>query len=156
MNCKPLHTCSVGGKPIYTHTQHVYVTLKSLICQPHDSSMRWHPHLCVPASSFHVQAMYVGPLWRTYIHTYITLTSYVTFVSSICHIYNPSLYLSVPASSLHVQSMYVGPLPGRSAEVLSVLLGDVTLQTHPVQRPLIPDRRNHGNIMECCITITWW
>lgn len=47
-------------------------------------------------------------------------------------------YLSVPACSLHVQPVHIRPLTRRRAEVFAVLLGNVTLQTHSVQRPLVP------------------
>ena len=50
--------------------------------------------------------------------------------------------LRIPASAFHVQSMNVGTLSGCTAEVLPVLLGDVALQAHLVQGPLVLAR--HG------------
>ncbi len=46
--------------------------------------------------------------------------------------------LRVPSSSLHEETMDVRPFPGRTTKVLAVLFGDVTLQAHLVQRPLVP------------------
>ena len=45
--------------------------------------------------------------------------------------------LAVPARSLHVQAVHVGALTRRTADVLTALLSDVTLQRHLVQRPLV-------------------
>ena len=45
--------------------------------------------------------------------------------------------LRVPASALHEQPVDVGPLSGWAAEILPVLLGDVALEAHLVQRPLV-------------------
>ena len=45
--------------------------------------------------------------------------------------------LTVPARSLHVQAVHVGALTRRTADVLTALLCDVTLQRHLVQRPLV-------------------
>lgn len=53
------------------------------------------------------------------------------------------MYLCVPACTLHVQPMYVGPFTWWNTEVLAVLLGDVTLQRHAVQGPLIPAIQTH-------------
>ena len=43
----------------------------------------------------------------------------------------------VPASVLHEQSVDISTLSWWTAEVLAVLLGDITLQTHLVKGPLI-------------------
>lgn len=48
------------------------------------------------------------------------------------------MYLCVPACTLHIKPVYVGPFTRWGTEVLPVLLGNITLQTHTVQRPLIP------------------
>ena len=45
--------------------------------------------------------------------------------------------LRVPAGSLHKEAMDVCSLSRGAAEVFPVLLGDVTLQAHAIQRPLI-------------------
>ena len=45
--------------------------------------------------------------------------------------------LRVPTRSFHVQAVDVGALSRRAVEVLLVLLGDVALQAHLVQRPLV-------------------
>lgn len=46
-------------------------------------------------------------------------------------------YLCVPACTFHEKPVHVGPITRASAEVLPILLGDITLQTHAVQRPLV-------------------
>ena len=45
--------------------------------------------------------------------------------------------LAVPARSLHEETVRVGTLTRRTADVLARLLGDVTLQRHLIQRPLV-------------------
>ena len=45
--------------------------------------------------------------------------------------------LAVPARSLHEETVRVGALTRRTADVLTRLLGDVTLQRHLVERPLV-------------------
>lgn len=60
---------------------------------------------------------------------------FATSVSQWIHEWN---YLCVPACALHVQPVYVSPFSRRYTEVLAILLGDVTQQTHAVQGPLIP------------------
>lgn len=43
--------------------------------------------------------------------------------------------------------MYVGPLARRDAEILAILLGDVALQTHAIQRPLVPVIQTQGDLL---------
>ena len=45
--------------------------------------------------------------------------------------------LRIPARSLHEEPVDVGPFSRRAAEVFPLLLGDVALQAHAVQRPLV-------------------
>lgn len=57
------------------------------------------------------------------------------------------MYLCVPACTLHVQPVYIRPLTRRGTEVLTILLGNITLQTHTVQRPLIPVTHTQGDLL---------
>uniref|UniRef100_A0A1I8JGD9 CCHC-type domain-containing protein n=1 Tax=Macrostomum lignano TaxID=282301 RepID=A0A1I8JGD9_9PLAT len=45
--------------------------------------------------------------------------------------------LRVPARAFHEEAVDVGTLPRRSGHVLASLLGDIALQAHSVQRPLV-------------------
>lgn len=46
--------------------------------------------------------------------------------------------------------MNVGPLTWCNAEVLTILFGDITLQTHAVQRPLVSIIQKHNQILPYC------
>ena len=58
-----------------------------------------------------------------------------------CQLLQPCLLnspaLDVPPCALHEQAANIGTFPWWGTEVLAVLLSDVTLEAHPVQRPLI-------------------
>lgn len=56
------------------------------------------------------------------------------------------MYLCVPACTLHVKPMYVGPFTRWGTKVLPILLGNITLQTHAVQGPLIPVVHKEGDV----------
>lgn len=56
-------------------------------------------------------------------------------------------YLCVPACTFNVKPVYVGPLTRCNAEVLPILLGDIALQTHAVQRPLVSMVWGHKDVL---------
>lgn len=56
-------------------------------------------------------------------------------------------YLCVPACTFHEKPVYVGPITRGNAEVLPILLGDITLQTHAVQRPLVSMMWRHKDVL---------
>lgn len=55
-------------------------------------------------------------------------------------------YLCVPACTFHVKPVYIGPFTRCNGEVLPIFLGDVALQTHAVQRPLVSKVWGHKNV----------
>lgn len=56
-------------------------------------------------------------------------------------------YLCVPACPFHVKPVDAGPLTRCNAEVLPVLLGDIALQTHAVQGPLVSMGQRHKDVL---------
>lgn len=57
------------------------------------------------------------------------------------------MYLCVPARTLHVKPVYIGSFTRWGTEVFPILFGDITLQTHAVQRPLIPVIHTHRDVL---------
>lgn len=101
-------------------------------------------------TKLHPHSTYLNPRFHFANWSWMGDTHITSHTNTLAHTYtNPWLnyYLCVPACTFHEKPVYVGPITRGNAEVLPILLGDITLQTHAVQRPLVSMMWRHKDVL---------